>query len=272
MLKQSFPVPARVLTVLATVLALLVISLPPAVQPALAQDAAPPEITSVGPFTVNEGITAVATLAAAGAGDLVWSKTGGADADRFTLSSTAGVLALAVAGDYEQPSDANGDGTYEITVAVSDGVNTDTADLLVTLENVIELTAITGPAAVTFVENDAARVATLSASSAADRSGIIWSLAGDDGEHFSIDSPPGALRFHIDPVSPNIFPELPDFEAPTDENSDNSYDVTLLAQAGGVFSSPFTMTVTVTDVDEYGSVSFVSCAAPCGCRADGSLA
>ena len=38
----------------------------------------------------------------------MWSRTGGADSDRFTLCP-AGVLALAAAGGYEQPSDANGE-------------------------------------------------------------------------------------------------------------------------------------------------------------------
>ena len=38
----------------------------------------------------------------------MWSRTGGGDSDRFTLSP-AGVLALAAAGGDEQSSDANGE-------------------------------------------------------------------------------------------------------------------------------------------------------------------
>ena len=168
-----------------------------------------PEITSATTFTVDEGTTAVETLTAtdqdSAAADLAWSKAGGADAVQFTLS-TAGDLAFAAAPDYENPND--GDQTYEVTVQVSDGDNTDTADLSVTLENVLELlTELTGPSSTDYAENGAVRVATYTASSEADRDGITWILTGDDKEHFSIDNPPGVLRFHIDP----------DADAPEDE-------------------------------------------------------
>ena len=101
---------------------------------------APPEI-SASTFTVDEGKTAVATLTAydqdTATADLEWSKAGGADAGRFTLS-TAGVLAFAAAPDYENPDDADGDRTYEVTVQVSDGTHTDTEDVVVTVKNVDE--------------------------------------------------------------------------------------------------------------------------------------
>ena len=121
------------------------------VSPVLGQSAAAPEITSPGPFAVAEGSTSVATLAASDAdtavGDLFWSKAGGADAAAFTLSES-GELAFGSAPDYEEPDDSDTDGAYELTVQVSDGVNDVTADLVVTVDNVIELEAIEGPAAV----------------------------------------------------------------------------------------------------------------------------
>ena len=140
-------------------------------------------------------------------------------------------------------------------VQVSDVDNSVTADLVVTLANVFELTTVTGPTEVTFTENGGGRVATFTASSDEDREGIEWSVAGADGNHFSIDSPPGVLRFHIDPVSPNVFPKLPDYEDPNDADSDNVYSVTLTAQAGAQSSSPFAVTVTVIDMDELGAIS-----------------
>ena len=223
-----------------------------------AQGSTAPAITSTGPFTVTEGETAVATLTADDSdtadADLVWSKNGGADSDAFTLSS-AGVLAFAAAKDYEDPDDADSDGAYEVTVQVSDGTDTDTADLVVTLANAIELTAITGPSEVSFAENGGGRVATFSASSDADRDGVQWTISGNDADHFTLDSPPGALRFHIDPVSPNIFPRPPDFEDPDDADTSNDYSITLLALVGSEITSPFSVTVTVTDVDEPGELS-----------------
>ena len=181
-----------------------------------------PVITSAATFTVDEGTTAVETLTAedqdSAAADLEWSKAGGADADDFTLS-TAGDLAFAAVPDYENPGDADGDRTYEITVQVSDGDNTDTADIRVTLQNVLELfTELEGPSSTDYAENGATRVATYIASSDEDRDGIEWNLGGDDAEHFSIDNPAGVLRFHIDPDDDNSFPKLPDYEAPDDKD------------------------------------------------------
>ena len=218
-----------------------------------------PEITSATTFIVDEGTTAVETLTAedqdSAAADLEWSKAGGADAGQFTLSS-GGELTFTTAPDYENPDDADGDRTYEITVQVSDGDNTDTEDLSVTVENVIELaTEMTGPAAVSYAENGATRVATYTASSEADRDGITWHLGGDDAEHFSIDNPAGVLRFHIDPDAGHSFPKLPDYEMPDDKDANNAYAVTVLAQAGSAFTSPLSVTVTVTDENEAGTVS-----------------
>ena len=222
------------------------------------QEAAP-EITSAATFTVDEGTTAVETLTAedqdSAAADLEWSKAGGADADDFTLS-TDGDLAFAAAPDYENPGDADADRTYEVTVQVSDGDNPVTADIRVTLQNVVELfTELEGPSSTDYAENRAVRVATFIASSEADRDGIAWHLSGDDDDHFSIDNPAGILRFHIDPDAGNSFPKLPDYEMPDDKDANNAYAVTVLAQAGSAFTSPLRVTVTVTDENEAGAIS-----------------
>ena len=220
-----------------------------------------PEITSSTTFPVDEGTTAVATLTAtdqdSAAADLAWSKAGGADADHFTLSA-AGDLAFTAVKDYENPDDADGDNVYEITVQVSDGDNTDTADLSVTLENVLELlTELTGPSSTDYAENGAVRVATYTASSEADRDGIVWQLGGDDAEYFSIDNPLGVLRFHIDPVDPSLFLQPPDFEAPVDDDDDNVYEVIVFAQAGSALTLK-SVFVTVTDENEGGTLTLSS--------------
>ena len=218
-----------------------------------------PVITSAGSFAVAEGSTSVATLTASDAdtavGDLVWSKAGGADAAAFALSGS-GELAFGSAKDFEQPDDTGADGTYELTVQVSDGDNDVNVDLLVTVENVIELEAIEGPETVDFAENSWSRVAAFTASSPQDRDGIEWTLGGDDAAHFSIDSPSGALRFDLDPVAPVVFSKPPDFEVPADSDGDNTYVVTLLPGVGAtVADTPLTVTVTVSDADEDGRIS-----------------
>ena len=102
----------------------------------------PPRITSSSAFTVDEGETRVAALAASDAdtpaSQLVWSiLPASADGDEFLLS-VGGSLFFLSAKDYGNPDDANGDGVYELTVRVSDGENSDTATIHVTLRDVSE--------------------------------------------------------------------------------------------------------------------------------------
>ena len=108
---------------------------------ALPLEPASPEISSTSTYTVAEGETAVATLTATDvdtpAAELMWSISGGSDSAHFTLSP-GGSLAFATAKDFEAPDDSNSDGTYVVTVQVSDGGRTDSADLDVTLLNVNE--------------------------------------------------------------------------------------------------------------------------------------
>ena len=97
-----------------------------------------PEVVGPTSFTVVEGETAVGTLRATDpdtpAADLVWSIGGGADSGHFALSA-GGVLTLAAAKDYEAPDDTGGDGTYDLTVRVSDGTDEATAGISVSLSN-----------------------------------------------------------------------------------------------------------------------------------------
>ena len=143
-----------------------------------------------------------------------------------------------------------------MTVQVSDGTTPVTADLTVTVENVIELTMFSGPTHVTFAENAATRVATFSYSSDEDRDGIQWLTGGVDRGLFSLDSPSGALRFL----------QAPDFENPLDvgppgRGTNNSYELKLVAWArdnGPIFTDEVDVKVTVTDVDEAGALSLSS--------------
>ena len=225
---------------------------------AIAQTMIAPNITSEGPFLVDEGETAVATLTAddsdTATSDLIWTNTGGADSAKFSLTS-AGVLTFSSAKDYEAPDDDAADGTYEVTVQVSDGSDLDSADLVVTLENMVELTALSGPSTVDYEENRAVRVATYSASSEADQDGLTWSLSGRGRRSsFSIDEPVGVLRFNLAVVSPNLFSPQPDYEAPTDTGNNGTYEVTVEV-GDGVTSHSLAVEVTITDQDEAGTLT-----------------
>ena len=105
-----------------------------------------PVITSDYSFTVPEGTTAVGTLTATDqdtAGNLlVWTLNGDFsaflhDRARFTITA-AGQLAFAAAKDYENPDDADNDGTYLVVVRVSDGTYFDDNIIKVTLTDVTD--------------------------------------------------------------------------------------------------------------------------------------
>ena len=99
---------------------------PSAVTLRIVDDDASPVITTTSPILVVENQKAVATLTATDADrpaeDLAWAITGGADRDKFILT-TDGELDFTAAKDYEEPDDADRDRDYEVTVQVSDGAN-----------------------------------------------------------------------------------------------------------------------------------------------------
>ena len=101
-----------------------------------------PRITSASAFTVDEGETRVATLTASDtdtpASQLVWTILASSpDGSKFMLSA-GGSLFFRATKDFENPDDADADGTYELTVRISDGALTDSAAIRVTLRDVVE--------------------------------------------------------------------------------------------------------------------------------------
>ena len=198
------------------------------------------------------GVDIGAPVAATAVDGVVTYTLGGTDAASFDVVAATGQLQTKAALDYETKS------SYEVTVTGTDTDASVTTTVAIGVTNVIELTTFSGPTMVTFAENGAGRVATYSAASEQDQHDVVWTVAGIEGAHFTIDAPGGALRFHIDPIAPNIFPKLPDFESPDDANTDNVYEITLLARVGSTISTPYAVTVTVTDLDEVGVISLSS--------------
>ena len=174
---------------------------------------------------------------------------GGTDASSFDIDATTGQLQTKAALDYETRS------SYEVTVTATDANGSTDITVAVDVINVVELLpAMSGPASVSYAENRAVRAATYTASSLQDHDLITWTLSGDDAAQFSVDSPPGVLRFHIDPVAPNVFLQLPDFEDPADADADNVYSVTLAA-SDGTETVTLDVSVTVGDANEAGTLT-----------------
>ena len=191
-----------------------------------------------------------APLTLPGTGTVAYT-LGGTDAASFDIVASSGQLQTKGALDYETKS------SYEVTVTATDTDGSVTTTVAIEVTNVIELTAISGPATVSFAENGGGRVATYTASSEEDSGGITWSLSGTDASDFSVNAPGGALRFHIDAVAPNLYPLPPDFEAPSSADMDNEYTLTVTA-SDGTSTLTSNVTVTVTNEDEAGTLTLSS--------------
>lgn len=101
-----------------------------------------PVITSNGggasaAINVQENTTAVTTVTSTdGEGTARTYSLSGVDAARFSINSTTGVLTFASAPDFENPQDAGADNVYNVNVVASDGTDSDTQALTVTVTDV----------------------------------------------------------------------------------------------------------------------------------------
>ena len=110
-----------------------------------------PTITSNGAgasaaISISENATAVTTVTATDANSgtmLTYSIIGGADASKFTINASTGVLAFVSAPNFEAPTDAGANNVYDVQIQVSDGELTDTQTIAVTVTNQNEAPTIT---------------------------------------------------------------------------------------------------------------------------------
>ena len=200
-----------------------------------------PTITSNNTVSINENETEVITVTATDpdAGDnLTYSISGGNDSSLFTINNTTGVLSFNTAPDYENPTDSNGDNDYEIQIAVTDGEDITTQNLLIAVNDVNESPTITSNNTVSIDEN-VTEVITVTAN---DPDGDIPSYSisgGNDSSLFSINSTTGALSFNT----------APDYENPNDSNGDNNYEVEVTVTDGNN-STTQNILITVQDIDD----------------------
>ena len=106
-----------------------------------------PVITSNGggataAISVAENSTAVTTVTATDSNvptqTLSYLIAGGADASKFTINTTSGVLAFAASPNFELRADANADNIYDVIVSASDGLLSTNQAISVTVTNVHE--------------------------------------------------------------------------------------------------------------------------------------
>ncbi len=207
----------------------------------------PPVITSPAAADVDENSTAVLTVTATDADlpaqTLIFSISGGADRDLFTIDAATGELAFAAAPNYEAPADADGDNVYNVQVRADDqnGLTT-TQDIAVSVLPVNDnAPAITSPAAVDVDENATAVLIVTATDADLPAQTVIFSITGGaDASKFTIDAGTGVLAFAT----------APDYEAPTDSGGDNVYDVQVQADDQNGLTSTQDIAVSVQPVND----------------------
>ena len=211
-----------------------------------------PTITSNGAgstaaVSIAEGNTVVTTIVATDidAGNTIsYAINGGADAAKFAIDATTGVLRFIAAPNFEAPTDSGANNVYDVVVRASDGTLIDTQALAITVTNVNDAPVITsnggGAAAAVIVNENTTTVTTVTSTDQDAGATKAYSIVGGaDAAKFAINASTGALTFVA----------APDFEAPTDSGSDNVYDV-IVQVSDGTLTDTQSIAVSVADVAE----------------------
>ncbi len=193
-----------------------------------------------GPVTATDPNTAALN-------DTVSYTLGGADASSFDIGLTTGQITVGTGTDLDYETKT----TYMVTVIATDSYGESSSiavTITVTDENegpevMLGGLAISGLRSITRAENNSAALATYT-STGPESASTTWSLSGDDAADFNISSG-GELSFA----------GTPDFENPADAAGDNVYEVTIEAADGTYTAAPQAVTVTVTNVEEPGTVT-----------------
>ena len=205
-----------------------------------------PSFTSATSTSVNENTSG--TVYTANATDVdaadtqTYSLVGGADQELFALNGAD--LSFIAAPDYESLP-ASGDNVYEVQLRVTDSGDLSTdLSLSITVTDVDEAPSFTSaPASASAAENTSGSVYTAIAQDPEDIA-LIFTISGTDADAFSI-STTTSTQAEI------AFEPAPNFEAPTDSDGDNVYELTLQVTDGSTAPINQTISISVTNVNEF---------------------
>ena len=82
-----------------------------------------PVFTSSATVSIIENSLLAATIAATGAGPVVYAINGGADAAAFSVDAATGELSFVFAPDFEAPTDSDANNVFDVTISASDGLS-----------------------------------------------------------------------------------------------------------------------------------------------------
>ena len=203
-------------------------------------DETSPIITGPTSKSINENTTNVHTFTANE--DVTWEISGGADQSMFQIN-TNGLLSFITAPDYENPTDSDSNNIYNVKVKATDSSNNSNEHTInVSIINVDETSPIiTGPTSKSITENTT-NVHTFTANE-----DVTWEISGGADQSM----------FQINKVNSNgvlSFITAPDYENPSDADSNNIYNVKIKATDSSNNSNEHTINVSVINVDDTGPI------------------
>ncbi len=122
-----------------------------------------------------------------------YSISGGLDANRFSMNTSTGVLSFLNAPDFENPTDANQDNTYEVKVLVTDNLGkTDEQSIYLTITNTNENPVITsnggGSTATVNTFTGTNLVTSIQVSDPDGNDNLSFALSGTDASLFEVNA------------------------------------------------------------------------------------
>ena len=168
-----------------------------------------PTFTSAAAASFAENATGTVYTAAAtdpDAGATLTYSISGTDAALFNINATTGAVTFKSSPNYEAPADAGGNNVYDVNLTASDGTNTTTQDVAISVTNVNEAPIVTSAATASFAENGTGTVYTAAATDLDAGTTLTYSISGTDAAKFNINSATGAVTFK----------SAPNYEAPGD--------------------------------------------------------
>jgi serralysin len=211
-----------------------------------------PTITSAASFSTAENVSTITNVAIIRTSESATiTISGGADSARFTITfsdSQSANIRFVASPNFESPIDSGGDNVYNINLLATDRVGlTGSQSITISVTNVNEapvIGALSGGATGTYSTNEnSTALYNINATDVDAGATLTYSLTGSDSTNFVI-SASGQLSFSASP----------DFEAPIDTDTNNSYIVITWVSDGSLTDSQ-TVTITVTNLNESGSIS-----------------
>ena len=205
-----------------------------------------PVFTSNAAQSTAENTTAVTTVTTTDPDvppqTVTFSIVVGGDSAKFQIVEATGVLSFVAAPDFEIPTDAGTNNVYNVTVQANDGHGgRTTQEIAVTVTPVNDNSPVfTSSATANVAENTTAVLTVIATDADLPGQSVSYSLTGGADQ----------LKFSITSGGVLSFQTAPDFESPTDNGTNNIYNVQVTANDNNGLTTVQNIAVTVTAVND----------------------